>query len=155
MAVEQPRRPGDGETERQPAGREGSIGEDLRQLADDSLDLMRQELALAKLEMREMARDLASDGVRLAVALGIAGVGGLALTAFLILVIGNLLDGAFWAGALIVGAVFLLIGGILAYTAMRSLQKRTYKPDETIETLKEDRDFAKRESDEFRRDIAA
>lgn len=134
---------------------EASFGELLRKLADDSADLIRQEAELVKLEMKEAARAITMDLVKIGVALGIAGVGGLALTAFLILVLGNLLDGAYWASSLIVGGVFLLIGGLLAYSGIKDLKKRSFKPEETIETLKEDRDWAKREAQELRRDLTA
>ena len=43
------------------------------------------------------------------------------------------------AGALIVGAIFFLIGGILARNAIRGLKNRSLAPKDTIETLREDK----------------
>lgn len=134
-----------------PGDHRASMGDLLRQLANESGDLMRQEVNLAKLEMKETASQMAQDGVKLGVALGLAAVGGLALTAFLILVIGNLLDGAYWAGALIVGALFLLIGGLLARNAINDLKKQDLKPEETIETLREDKRWLQDEASDFKR----
>jgi uncharacterized membrane protein YqjE len=124
-----------------------------RQLAEDATTLMREEVRLAKLEIRQEARAISADLVKVAVALGLALLGALALTAFLILVIGLLLDEAFWAGALIVGALFLLIGGVLARNAMKDLKHRSFKPEDTIETLREDKRWAKHEAHEAKREI--
>ncbi|HET7275718.1 MAG TPA: phage holin family protein [Longimicrobiaceae bacterium] len=115
-----------------------------RRLADDATTLMREEMALAKLEMRREARAITADLVKVGVALGLALLGALAMTAFLILVIGTLLD-AFWAGALIVGAVFLIIGGLMARNATNDLANRSLKPEDTVETLRDDKRWAKRE----------
>lgn len=152
MATERPNERFDGpERYRRPVEQEESIRGRVRGLAEDSADLVRQEINLAKLEMKELGSQFAQDAVKIGIAAGVAAVGALALTTFLILVIGLLLDGAFWAGALIVGAVFLLIGGLLAKNAIDDLREREWKPDETMETLKEDQRFAKSEANDFRR----
>ncbi|NIR60558.1 MAG: phage holin family protein [Gammaproteobacteria bacterium] len=124
----------------------------LRELADEGTALVRHEVTLAKLELKQTAAAIARDGVRLGIGIGLALVGGLALTAFLILVLGALLDGAYWAGALIVGAVFVLVGGILAWTAMSNLREQEVMPDETIDTLNEDKRWLQREARDFRRE---
>lgn len=124
----------------------------LRELADEGTALVRHEVTLAKLELKQTAAAIARDGVRLGIGIGLALLGGLALTAFLILVLGALLDGAYWAGALIVGAVFVLVGGILAWTAMSNLREQEVMPDETIDTLNEDKRWLQREARDFRRE---
>lgn len=152
MATERPNDRFDGPERRlRPVEEEESIQGRVKNLAQDSADLVRQEVNLAKLELRELGRQLAQDAVQIGIAVGVLAVGGLALTAFLILLVGLLLDGAYWAGALIVGAVFVLVGAILAKNAVDDLRERDWKPDETIETLEEDRDFAEREAKDFRR----
>lgn len=134
---------------------EASVRELIRNLADNSANLVRQEVNLAKLEVKETANALMRDVAKLGIALGFAAAGGLALTAFLILVIGDLLDGAYWAGALIVGGLFVLIGGVLAIRAINDLKKRDMKPDETLRTLREDKRWAQREAQEFKRELRA
>ncbi|HEX6939250.1 MAG TPA: phage holin family protein [Longimicrobiales bacterium] len=124
----------------------------LRELAGQSAALVRQEANLARLEMKETATAIGGDAVKIGIALGIAAAGGLALTAFLVLVIGNLLDGAYWAGALIVGVVLLLIGGLLAKRAVSNLKHIEVKPEETIDSLNEDRRWLQREARDFRRE---
>ncbi len=124
-----------------------------RELGEDASTLVQEEIALAKLEMRRETRAIAADAAKVGIALGLAWLGALALTAFLILVLGQLLGELFWASALIVGVAFLLIGGILARNAMSDLKSRSLKPEDTMETLREDKRWAKQEAQEFKRDI--
>lgn len=124
----------------------------LRELATESASLVRQEVGLARLEMKETAAAFAKEVVRIGIAVGLAMAGGLALTAFLVLVVGNLLNGAYWAGALIVGVLLLLIGGLMARGAVADMKKIDVKPEETIDSLNEDRLWLQREARDFRRE---
>lgn len=121
----------------------------LRRLAQESADLVRHEVNLARLELKETAREMARQSVKLTIGIGLLAVGGLALTAFLILVVGLLLGGAYWAGALIVGAIFAIVGGLMAKSAVNDMKKQELKPEETIETLKEDRQWLRQEARDF------
>lgn len=125
----------------------------VRRLVDESGELFRQELALARLEMKKTASSMARDAVAIGIGIGLAIFGGLALTAFLVLIIGNLFGGAYWAGALIVGGVFLLVGIIVALAAAKALKRQDIKPNETIETLKEHKQWAIGEKNDFKREV--
>ena len=91
--------------------RDRPIGELLKQLADETTTLMRQELDLAKAEMREKAGK-AGPGFGM---WGAAGVTALlaagALTAFLIMALDGVMPN--WLAALIVGVVYAAIAGVL------------------------------------------
>ena len=122
--------------------RERPLGEVARDLTKDLSLLVRQEIALAKAEMSEKGRT-AAPGLGL---LGGAGVVGLAaagaLTAFAILVLATFLP--HWLAALIVGAV---LAGV-AYLLLRRGKERVEQagkpvPEQTIETVKEDVEWAK------------
>jgi MFS family permease len=122
--------------------RDRPIGELVKQLAEQTSTLVRQEIELAKVETTQKART-AGKGAGL---IGAAAVIGLlaagALTAFLIM----LLDGALanWLSALIVGVVFLAIAGILALQGKNRIQRATPPvPQQTVETVKEDVEWAK------------
>jgi uncharacterized membrane protein YqjE len=122
--------------------REQPAGELLKQLASETTTLVRQELELAKAEMREKGRK-AGPGIGMWGAAGVVGLAALgALTAFFILA----LDGALpnWAAALIVAAVY---GGIAAFLYVRGKQRvddaGSPAPKQTIQTLKEDVEWAK------------
>jgi uncharacterized membrane protein YqjE len=141
--------------ERREAQAGAPLGSLIRDLGQDSAALVRQEINLAKLEFKEAIGRITSGAAGAAIWAGLALVGGLALTACLILLIGMALDGAYWAGALIVGAVFVLLGGLLAWRSVKKIRETDLKPEETISTLKEDRRWIRREARDFRRELTA
>jgi uncharacterized membrane protein YqjE len=130
--------------------RDRPIGELLKQLSEETTTLVRKELDLAKAEMTEKAKD-AGKGAGMFGAAGVLGFLALAaLTAFFIL----LLDGAVpnWAAALIVAAVYAAIAGVLALTGKNKVQDATPpKPEQTVETIKEDVQWAKTQTPSARR----
>jgi uncharacterized membrane protein YqjE len=119
-----------------------SVGELLKQLANETSTLMRQELELAKAEMREKAGK-AGPGFGMwgaAGAMALLALG--ALTAFLILA----LDGAMpnWLAALIVALVYGTIAGLLYLRGKQKVDEAgSPVPEQTIDTLKEDVQWAK------------
>jgi uncharacterized membrane protein YqjE len=122
--------------------RERSVGELHKQLANETTTLMRQELDLAKAEMREKAGK-AGPGFGMwgaAGAMALLALG--SLTAFLILA----LDGAMpnWLAALIVALVYAAIAGLLYLRGKQKVDEAgSPVPEQTIETLKEDVQWAK------------
>ena len=122
--------------------RDRPIGELLKQLSEETTTLVRKELDLAKAEMTEKAKE-AGKGAGMFGAAGILGFLALgALTAFFIM----LLDGVVpnWAAALIVAAVYAAIAGVLALTGKKNVKEATPpKPEQTVETIKEDVQWAK------------
>lgn len=133
---------------------EPSLGELFGQLSSDAQHLIRKEVELAKAEMREAGSTLARDGAKLGMALGLALIGALAATAFAIVALGDLLDN-YWASALIVTVLLLGVAAFLAKSAMNDIKTRGVKPTETLETLREDADWAKREARSFKQDLTA
>ena len=118
------------------------IGELLKQLANETTTLVRQELDLAKAEMREKAGK-AGPGFGMWGAAGITALLALgSLTAFLILA----LDGAMpnWLAALIVGLVYAAVAGVLYLRGKQRVEEAGSPiPEQTVETLKEDAQWAK------------
>ena len=122
--------------------RERPIAEVAKELTSDLSLLVRQELELAKAELAQKGRT-AAPGLGM---FGGAGVVGLcaagAFTACLVLVFSLFLPG--WAAALIVGAVLAAV----AYLLVRQGKERvadvgTPVPAQTIESVKEDVEWAK------------
>jgi uncharacterized membrane protein YqjE len=132
---------------------EPALGELFRQLAQDSATLVRQEVALAKAEVRENVSHMVRDSAMVAAGAGIALVGALVLVAFLVIALGDALNN-YWLAALIVGAVFVLAGGVLAMGSLRKLKRGGLAPERTIQTLKEDKQWAQNEIRQVRRDLA-
>ena len=122
--------------------REQPVGDLLKQLAGETTTLMRQELDLAKAEMREKAGK-AGPGFGMWGAAGVVGLASLgALTAFFVLA----LDGAMpnWLAALIVAVVYGAVAGILYARGKRRVDEAgSPVPEQTIESVKEDVQWAK------------
>jgi uncharacterized membrane protein YqjE len=122
--------------------RERPVGELLKQLANETTTLVKQELELAKAEMREKAAK-AGPGFGMWGAAGATSLLALgSLTAFLILA----LDGAMpnWLAALIVGLVYAAIAGFLYLRGKQRVEEAgSPVPEQTVETLKEDVQWAK------------
>jgi hypothetical protein len=122
--------------------RDEPLGEVARDLTRDLSLLVRQEVELAKAEMAEKGR-IAAPGVGMlgggfVVALCAAG----ALTAFLVLVLSIFLPE--WASALIVGALLAGVAYVLAQRGKdRVAEAGKPIPEQTIETVKEDVEWAK------------
>jgi Putative Actinobacterial Holin-X, holin superfamily III len=126
----------------EPQTRERPIGEVATELTRDVSLLVRQEVELAKAEMAEKGR-IAAPGIGM---LGGAGIAALAaagaLTAFAILVLSIVLPE--WASALIVGAVLAATAYILARRGKERVAEAGKPiPEQTIETVKEDVEWAK------------
>ncbi len=141
-----------------PSGRDRAgetIADLIRDLGEQSTRLLRQEVALAKLEVREMAGAAVTDVVKLAIAVSLLAVGGLALTTFAIIIFGELLGDNYWLSALIIGALLTLCGGFLALAAAKDLKRNALRPESTIRTLRADSRWAKREVRDFRRELTA
>ena len=132
---------------------EAGLAELFRQLAQDSATLVRQEVTLAKAELQQNVKSAVRDATMVAVGGGVALVGALVMVLFLVLALGDALN-EYWLGALIVGAVLLLVGGLLAKGSLRKLRSDGITPERTLETLKEDRQWAQNEIRQVRRDLA-
>jgi uncharacterized membrane protein YqjE len=122
--------------------REQPIGELLKQLSQETTTLVRQELDLAKAEMAEKGKK-AGKGAGMFGGAGVVGFLALgALTAALILALDTGMKA--WLAALIVGLVYAAIAGVLALTGKKEVQQATPPvPEQTVESVKEDVQWAK------------
>jgi hypothetical protein len=132
---------------------ERSLGELFRQLTYDTSELVSKEIALVKAEARLTAATLVRDGAKVGTAIGLAFTGVLALTAFLIAGLGDLLNGRYWLSALIVGVVFLAIGGGLLRNAVARIKSRGQAVKHSVETLKDTANWAKQEARHVKQEI--
>lgn len=135
------------------AGAEPSLGQLFKELANESTTLMKQEVALAKAELRENASAAAKDVGMAAAGGGLVLVGLLALTAFLVALLGDIFGDEYWLGALIIGLIYVIIGAVMAKKAMANLRREGLKPDQTIQTLKEDQRWIKSEIQQAKQDL--
>jgi uncharacterized membrane protein YqjE len=145
----------------------------LSRLNSDASQFVHDELELAKLELREVAGALSSDVreagqtlvkdlAKVGVALSLAFMGGLALTAGAVIGIGRLLGDAFWAGGLIVGIVLLVAAALAVKSAASDAKnsdalrlentRRTFERDKEVlaDEVRETKDFVQQEAREFK-----
>lgn len=113
----------------------------LREVAEDGAHLARQEVALARIEFAQIARDIGK-GTGYAIAAGMLGL----LTAQM-LVIGivlllgeELLSGRYWIAAFILTAVLAGAAFLLLKRGAALLSPTNMKPDQTLATLRRHRD---------------
>jgi hypothetical protein len=126
-------------------GRRG-IGALVRDLADGSATLVRDEAQLARLEIAAAVRGLSMGSALIAIGAVLALLGGLSVLSGLILLIGDqwLPKDRYWLGALIV----VLLSGAVALVFLRRglslLSPTALAPNQTMETLTEDKEWLKR-----------
>ena len=121
---------------------ERSLGDLFSDLSRETTTLVRQEVQLAKAELTQSATEVAR-GVGMLVAGGAVAYAGL-LFLLLAIVFGLIQAGwDAWLSALVVGLVVVAIGAILVLRARESLKPANLAPRRTVETLKEDQEWAK------------
>jgi uncharacterized membrane protein YqjE len=122
--------------------RERPIVELFKQLSEDMATLVRQELRLAQVEMTEKGKK-AGVGAGMVGAAGIVGLLALgALTACLIAALAEGID--VWLAALIVTVLYGAVAGLLALNGRNRVSEAAPPvPEQTIETVKEDAQWAK------------
>ena len=137
-----------------------SLGDLLGELANETTTLVKQEIALAKTEIREEVKTATDEAKTAAKNAGFIAAGGaVAYTGLIAIVIGlgwllgEILGGAEWLGILLVGLIVAAVGYALVKKGLTTLQheldalKRIDpKPERTIKTLKEDKQWLKNET---------
>ena len=130
------------------------LGNLLKSFGQDAATLVKQEIALAKLELQESVRTYAANGAKLGIAAGVGLLGALALAAFVIIGLGDLINN-YWLSALIVAVALLGIAGLLASRALAQIKGTSLAPRETAATLQEDTRWAKTEAQAFKQQLKA
>jgi len=122
--------------------RQVPIGELLKRLSQETTQLVRQELELAQAELAEKGKK-AGLGAGMFGAAGVTGLLSLgALTACLVLALNHAV--ADWLAALIVALVWGALAGVLALRGRDKVQEAAPPvPEQTVETVKEDVQWAK------------
>ena len=121
--------------------RDRGLGELVKDLASQTSTLVRQEIQLAQAEVTQRGK-LAGKGAGMLAGAAVAALLGLgAFTALLVVA----LDGALplWLAALIVTVLWAVVALVLASAGRKSLQQATPPVPQTVETVKEDIQWAK------------
>jgi hypothetical protein len=130
--------------------RDRPVGELLKQLSEETTTLVRQELELAKAEMAEKGKQ-AGLGAGMFGGAGVAGLLALiALSGALVAALDTAMPT--WLAALIVGLLWAAGAGVLALRGRQKVQRATPPaPQETVDSVKEDVEWAKTRAKSGRR----
>ena len=134
--------------------RDASIGELFKRLSSDMTLLMRQEFELFRTEMTEKTKETGKRVGQSAGMLSGAAICGLmalaSLTATIILVLALVMPA--WVAALVVTVVYGIVAAFMAVSGKRKLEDvEAPVPTQTIETVKEDVEWAKTQTSSVKR----
>ncbi len=131
----------------QPAREDRSLGQILRDLRDETSDLLRQEVDLAKTEMSEKISSAGRNLGSLAMGGSVAFAGALTLLAALTLGLISLMsqfvsrDVAMWLAPLLVGGILAAAGYSQVMKALQALKQEGIAPTRTTQSLKENKEW--------------
>ena len=120
---------------------ERSLGDLFSELAAETGTLIRQEMSLAQTELTEKASTVGKNVGYLAVGGAVGYAAMLAILTGIILALANFIPA--WAAALGVGIVVGIVAYILVSSALEELKRTEIKPEETVESIKEDAQWLK------------
>lgn len=119
------------------------VGELIQEASQQTALLVRQELALAQLEMKEKGKRAGMGAGLFGGAGAVAFYGGGVLIAAIVLVLATALEP--WIAALIVAVALFAIAGVLALTGKKQVDQATpAAPEQAIASTKRDVDEVKR-----------
>jgi len=121
-------------------------------LGDDVMQLFDTKLSLLKVELKEEATEYARDGLLIAVGGIIAAIGFALLNVALAFGISTLFAGAdlsqaakYAIGFVTAGVLYLIVGTIIVTTMKNRLAKQKLVPDRTVAELRKDKEWLKNE----------
>lgn len=124
------------------------LGESISEIIDRTTTIVHEEIELAKAEMSVAFQDLLRGSVA-----GIVG-GVFAFFGLFIILIGiaflisDLIDYGLWPGFLIVALLSFIVGGLLAFVALKKIKKGSQiAPNQAIAEAKQTRDALQKEAD--------
>ena len=120
---------------------ERPLGELLGDLVNETTTLVRNEVALAKVEITQKATKVGRNIGALVVGGAIAYAALLAIGAAIILLLARVMPA--WVAAGIVGLIVAGVAWLMISKAITELQRMDLKPQETVESLKEDAQWIK------------
>jgi len=124
---------------------EPSLGDLFGDLTRDMGKLVRQEVDLARTEVTQKAAKASKDIAYIAAGGALAYAGLLAVLAAVIIVLGTV-GVPWWLSALLVGVIVAAVGYFLIMKGRDALKRADLAPKKTMETLKDDAEWAKEQT---------
>jgi len=114
-----------------------SVAELVTGIVHDAQNLLGQQLALFKQEVREDIQKARDAALSLALASGLLFVGAIMLCLMCAYLLHELAEFRLWSSFAIVGGVLTLVGGVLAYIGREQLRTVHPIPEKTAKALEE------------------
>jgi uncharacterized membrane protein YidH (DUF202 family) len=127
---------------------DNATGHLFSELLKELRSLVSRELQLAKVEMAQKLNLSIRHSIAVTVGAVVAYAGFLVLLASAVVGLGKVVP--IWLSALLIGAFLALVGIVIALTALSKLKKMKIQPERTMASVKEDKDWVKREVQEAR-----
>jgi uncharacterized membrane protein YqjE len=122
-------------------GTRESFADLLVELAEQSATLVREEVSLARQELRENFKQLRPPLLLLALGVGGAAFSVMALLTALILALSQYWEP--WQAALAVGVGLALLAGVMLVAGLSQMKQARLKPEQTLATLEENKEWLK------------
>ncbi len=113
----------------------------LRGILMDLRTLIREEISLARVEIREQVGRARAAALSFGIAAASLAFGGIFLLVALATAIADMLDWPVWAGFLAVAVLLSLVGVVTLTSGRKQLQQVHAVPEQTISTLKENSEW--------------
>jgi uncharacterized membrane protein YqjE len=113
----------------------------IRGILTDLRTLIREEIALARVEIREQAGRARTAAMSFGIAAAALAFGGTFLLIAVAIAIADLLNWPVWTGFLIVAVVLSLVGFVTLAAGRKQLRMFHAVPEETVSTLKENSEW--------------
>jgi uncharacterized membrane protein YqjE len=113
----------------------------IRGILTDLRTLIREEIALARVELREQAGRARMAAMSFGMAAAALAFGGTFLLIAVAIAIADLLNWPVWTGFLIVAVVLSLVGFVALSSGRRHMRTFHAMPEETVSTLKENSEW--------------
>ena len=123
---------------------EHSLGDLLTQLVSQISTLAQREMDLARTEMSQKVAQVANGARMIAVGGALAYAGFLAIIAAAVIALVQYGALPWWVATLAVGAIVLIVGLLVIWGGRRAMQIKHLAPQQTLETLKDDADWARK-----------
>ena len=120
---------------------ERSLGDLFSELMSETSTLVRQEVALAQVEMTAKATKAGKNIGYLVVGGAVGYAALLVVLAAVVIILGNFIP--LWASALVVAAIVGVVAFMLISSALAELRKADPVPREAVESIKEDAKWLK------------
>jgi hypothetical protein len=120
---------------------ERSVADVLQDILRNVQEIVRSEVRLAKVEIRDEARQAVSSGIWIAA----GAVGALSAWMFLLWTVAYLLATrmSLWAATLVVAVVMACVAGVLIMGGIRRMKRIQPIPERTVESVKENLEWMK------------